>query len=506
MPVEMDWDASPWRNLQAARQRWLTEFAFWCRDSVKRVKPNVTVSFNNANTLSNWSNGVSLQVRDAADYLFGDFYGGPTQHAFACKLYHSLRPDRPDEYATFVSESYNEHVSAKSEDQLRIDIGMALIHHGAMMQIDGFITDGTLNPKVYERLARLNADRPVYEEYLGGRLTADVAIYVDRESFYHPSRRGDSGPHHKAIFAVAEAMQEAHIPFAIVTSENIEEVSRYRAVIASAVQEMTAEQSEVLRDFVKQGGVLYASGTTSLDRFASPGPRYLLENVFGVRYVGRFPYNVNYLDPSDDVLLTVLDPQEYLTLNTPVCRVETMTGAQCLATIRPTYVDPDAGRMIGQTFATIHSNPPAAKTTNSPALVINKFGKGACVWSATAFETCPHCSSRRLLAHLIRRVLPGPYSFEAKAPVRTEITLFNQPDKNRQVVGLLHQVPMPCPVGAALRVHLSHKWSAPARVLLLPSKQELSFVVRDGCVEFSVPEFEVMGMVVIEYSIGHGNC
>ena len=35
---------------------------------------------------------------------------------------------------------------------------MALIHHGAMMQIDAYNVDGTLNPKVYKRLSRLNAD------------------------------------------------------------------------------------------------------------------------------------------------------------------------------------------------------------------------------------------------------------------------------------------------------------------------------------------------------------
>jgi hypothetical protein len=44
MPVVVDWDAPAWRSLQAVRQRWLTEFAFWCRDSVKRVKPVVTVT------------------------------------------------------------------------------------------------------------------------------------------------------------------------------------------------------------------------------------------------------------------------------------------------------------------------------------------------------------------------------------------------------------------------------------------------------------------------------
>ncbi|MEI6536781.1 MAG: hypothetical protein WCN98_15650, partial [Verrucomicrobiaceae bacterium] len=162
-------------------------------------------------------------------------------------------------------------------------------------------------------------------------------------------------------------------------------------------------------------------------------------------------------------------------------------------------VDPAAGRMIGQTFASIHSNPPAAETTDAPALVINPFGKGTCVWSAAAFETCNHWASRALLTHLIRRVLPGPYVFEAEAPGCTEVTLFSQPDKGRLVAGLLHQVPMPCPAGAVLRIRLPDASHRPERVLLLPSEEELDFTITEGCVEFMLPPFQSLTMAAVDF-------
>ena len=139
------------------------------------------------------------------------------------------------------------------------------------------------------------------------------------------------------------------------------------------------------------------------------------------------------------------------------------------------------------------------ETTDSPALVINRFGKGSCVWSAAAFEAGDHWSSRALLTHLVRRVLPGPYCFEAEAPSCTEVTLFSQPDSNRLVAGLLHCETMPCAVGASLRIRLPKAAQSPKRVLLLPSEEELDFTIVDGCAAFTVPPFPVMTMAVVEY-------
>ena len=85
---------------------------------------------------------------------------------------------------------------------------------------------------------------------------------------------------------LARILREAHIPFGVVTNVNLDQLKNYRAVLLPNVLEMTAEQAAQFRQFVEAGGVLYASGPSSLDRFDKNGPRFLLEDVFGVRYTG----------------------------------------------------------------------------------------------------------------------------------------------------------------------------------------------------------------------------
>ena len=143
---------------------------------------------------------------------------------------------------------------------------------------------------------RLNAERAPYEPYYGGDLLADVAIYFDKESVYNPDgteysrwpgcARLEDCPHRDAVVGWTRILREAHIPFGVVTNINLDQLKNYRAVLLPNVLEMTAEQAAQFRHFVEAGGVLYASGPSSLDRFDKNGPRFLLEDVFGVRYTG----------------------------------------------------------------------------------------------------------------------------------------------------------------------------------------------------------------------------
>src|SRR5262249_53914154 len=155
---------------------------------------------------------------------------------------------------------------------------------------------------------------------------ADVAIYVDKESLYNPNEQGvevtalkavDACPHRDAVVGAARLLQQAHIPFGVVTNANLDQLRRYRAVLLPFVLEMTAEQAEIFRQFVAGGGVLYASGPSSLDRFASSGPRYLLEEALGVRYVGTLGTRITYLTPADAALLQTIWPQDHVSFQGP---------------------------------------------------------------------------------------------------------------------------------------------------------------------------------------------
>ena len=506
-PRIVDWDEPVWRTFQQARQRWLLEFAHTVTSAVKQTRP-ITVNHQYSTVFHNWTLGTPLELAGACDYVGGDFYGGPIQHSLACKLYHGITPHQPFEFHTSRTRTFTDHVTVKPMEELRTEAFVATLHSAALMLVDYINADGTLNSQVYEFLGRLSGQRAAYEPFLGGELLADVGVYYDKESMYNPAEKGvpvtslqaaDRCPHRDAVVGAARILQEAHIPFGLITNANLEQLARYRAVVVPAVLEMTAAQAGRFRRFVEQGGVLYASGSTSLDRFASAGPRYLLEDVLGVRYRCVEGTRITYLTPQDPGLRQAIWPQDHLSFPGPMVKAEVLTGARKLATVTLPFVEPETGRVIGSRFAAIHSNPPALTPGADPAVVLHRYGGGSSVWLAAPVEATQEAVNANLFLHLLRLVLPGPYWIEADAHPAVEVVLFNQPQRRGLLAGLLNlQTKYPAvPVPATVRVKLPEGQSA-KRVLLLPDRKPVDFERRGARIQFRLEGVDSLTMLFIE--------
>ncbi len=272
----------------------MLEFAHEITDAIKQTRP-ITVTHQYSSILHHWRFGAPLELRDAMDYVCGDFYGGPAQHSLVCKTFHGLTRQRPIEFMTSRTRDLRDHSTTKPFEEVRMESLVAPLHSAAFMMIDAINVDGTLNHGLYKFLSELNIERAPFEPFLGGDLLADVAIYFDKESVYNPNEQNkrvgqlrelESNPHLDAVVGMARILRESHIPFGVVTNANLDQLANYRAVLLPTVFEMTAAQAEQFRTFVRAGGALYSSGPSSLDRFNASGPRFLLEDVLGVRYLG----------------------------------------------------------------------------------------------------------------------------------------------------------------------------------------------------------------------------
>jgi hypothetical protein len=530
-PRIVDWDDPLWRKFQAARQRWMLEFAHDITDAVKQTRP-ITVTHQYSSILHHWRFGAPLELRDAMDYACGDFYGGAAQHSLVCKTFHGLTRTRPIEFMTSRTRDLRDHSTTKPFEEIRMESLVAPLHSAAFMMIDAINVDGTLNHGLYKFLTELNIERAPYEPFLGGDLLADVAIYFDKESVYNPNeqkkrvgqlRELESNPHLDAVVGMARVLRESHIPFGVVTNANLDQLSKYRAVLLPTVFEMTAAQAEQFRAFVQAGGVVYSSGPSSLDRFNPSGPRFLLEDVFGVRYLGKLGGPVEkaeggagkseagevtseawrsswtYLSPQDDALRKLLSPQTELSYAGPMVKVAALPGAQVLATVTLPFVPPAIGRPIGSHFGAIHSNPPNPTPGTDPGIVSNTFGKGRAVWVSAPIELSAEAVNTRLIAALVRNALPGPYHFEVETHPSVEMTLFHQPEQKRLLAGLLTmQDELPAfVVSAKVRVQAPGRVTA---VLGLPDRKPLKFTAVTPYVEFDLEPFNSLSMALIEYA------
>ena len=506
-PRRVDWDNPDWRAFQAARQSWLLEFARALTEAAHTARPGITVEHQFATIFGNWQRGQPLEIASQCDYVGGDFYGGPLEHSLVCKAYDGLTRGRPIEFMTSRTRRGNDHVTQKPLEEMLTEAHVATLHSAALLLIDYINIDGSVNPEVYSLLGKVAAETSRYEPYLGGDLLADVAVYFDKESLYNPAESGvdvahlrapDQCPHRDAMVGAARLLQESHIPYGVVTNANLERLERYRAVILPNVLELTEAQAERLRAFVRRGGTLVATGSSSLDRRAR---KFLLEDVLGVRYVGRIGTRLTYLTPRDSGLAQAVWPQDHVAYPGEMIQAAATEGAELLATVTLPFAPPEQGRVIGSRFGAYWSNPPALTPGSDPAVVLHRFDAGRALWLAAPLETIPEAVNRKLLAHLLRRVLPAQPWFELEAHPSVEMTLFHQPELGRLRAGLLNlQRSWPqVPVGARVRVRIPEGRRARA-VRRLPDQTKVSFRAAAPYVEFTVEPFDALALFLVEYA------
>jgi hypothetical protein len=505
----------------------MLEFCKAVTETIKQTRP-ISIYQQFSTVMHPWQFAVSLEQNDASDFCGGDFYGGAAQFSLVCKTYWGLTRTRPFEFMTSRTRTINDFETTKPLESILVESLVPTVHSSACLLIDAIKPDGTLNHRAYEYLGQVNAQHDPYEPFLGGELLADVAIYYDKTSMYDPEESGKpvtqvappfafagpkrpslevaallkmkNPPHLDAVVGSARILREAHIPFGVVTNITLDQLSRFRAVILPSVLEMTTEQADRFRQFVQEGGVLYASGPSSLSAPGEGEPRFLLEDVLGVRYMGTLGSTMTYLTPADGEVNKLIWPQENVTFPGQMVQGKEQGGAQILATATLPMVDPNVGYAIGTHFAQIWSNPPATTPGRDPGIVINSFGKGKAIWVAAPIESRVESVYANLVVHLLQRVLPRPYHFEMEANRAVEMTLFHQADKHRLLVGLLNmQAEIPTiPVGGTVRVHVPAGGTL-KRVLSLPEQKEIPFQKAGSYIQFDVAPFKILKMALVEY-------
>jgi hypothetical protein len=182
-------------------------------------------------------------------------------------------------------------------------------------------------------------------------------------------------------------------------------------------------------------------------------------------------------------------------------KATTLSGAEVLATITLPFAPPAQGKPIGSRFGAIHSNPPALTPGTDPGIVWNTYGKGKTLWVAAPIESSPEAVNARLVAALLKRVLPGPYEFEVDTHPSVEMTLFHQKEKKRLLAGLLTmQQQLPAfPVAATVRVQVPSGKKVTA-VVHIPERKPLKFKTAGAYVQFDLEPFTALSMALIEYA------
>lgn len=302
------------------------------------------------------------------------------------------------------------------------------------------------------------------EEYLvGTRAETPVALL-------YPGRTGDllygtghpdtaRGGRHTRFYQNQEALWEA-LTKSQVQADTIwlettdrEKLGRYRIALLSDGRCLTEAEIAMVREWVREGGALVATGATSLrDQWGRPRKDYALADVFGAKWVRRQG------GPPDDDLWQYVERD--LKPGSGITKLKPIAPDPSLGSLSPQQaieydvscgydvVKPTSGRVL------------AKWESGEPAIVTNRFGKGTCTLITALYPGLSHTTkgwavhalykefwpgARELIAESVRGAAAGarftlPFTVK-DCPEYVEIAIRSQPDKNRWMLHLLNYDP-----------------------------------------------------------------
>lgn len=482
----LNWNDPLWLEFQKLREQWMGDFARIVTEETKRLIPGVTVEHNYANAVAS---GDSLccsteLVNDQCDYTGGDLYGDLYNHSFTAKYYYGVTKNPPFEYMICrCDRSLSVHTISKSEEHLAVEVLLTAAHHGASFIIDAIDPVGTLDSRVYDRVGKVFERQMPYEPYFRGDMVRDVGVYYSTSGRFNS--RWLPFNNKTCSIALTRTLIEENVPVGIVANPLTGDMRQYKMVFAPQIAGISDKNRADLLNYVKNGGVLYLSGTED---------PVLLKLLFGAEFKGYTEESAVYLAPTPE-------GQPYFgefnplypfptEISLPILSVDDVT---VLATMMLPYTKPTEHR-----FASIHSNPPGIPT-DIPALIVKSLGRGTVIWSAAPIENDSRRSHKKLILALLNTFVDRTMlTVCSNAPRQVELVTFRDGDTT-----LVSAVDLLC-TDELLTVNpftVEIRCGEPSRVTRLGGRDredtDIPFRYEDGYVKFTVSDLVMFEMYKI---------
>jgi hypothetical protein len=254
---------------------------------------------------------------------------------------------------------------------------------------------------------------------------ANIGIYYSRPTRLSYREKLEEGDRFgNDIRGVETVLMENHIPHDFILDDQVsrEKLAQYNLVILPNVRCMTEGEMKLLKNYVRNGGALLATYTSSLyDEKGKQRADYGLSELFGVRYDGKkentrrdnYQYIVNKKHPlveADSGQTELLFNAGFTALTRP------LNSAQVVCTWVPTIQNQPPDKSWVEKFSTEY-----------PTVVENKYGKGNVIYFANQPDLLSyeigHPDPRNLLLRGIRYLAGNTIPIESTAPSSVHIGL-----------------------------------------------------------------------------------
>jgi hypothetical protein len=519
VPRRVDWSDQAWIAFVKRRQEWLVEFVDAMAEPVRARLPAAALLHQSQAYTQDWFLGASEAAAGRTDWLAADLYRSREELSFVFKLFNSLTASRPfEQISCWAYPDVFEHTTVRTESELEEVAYLPIVNDGAITFIEVIDPIGTHSVERYPVVRRVLDRIEPLEPFLGGELQQDVGIYVSFDASFdleldgidvaelgyafEPDRPLPArGSHRLAAASAAATLMQRHIPFGVVTRNDLGRLERWQVLVLPNVALLDDEEVAAVRRYVENGGHLYASGATSL--LGPSGTRYAfgLTDVFGVRWEGTSREIVTFSEPTEagNLFFGDFDHRRPLAVHGRHEHVDLAADdATALATLTLPYTDPTESA-----YALIITDPPGIRTAR-PSIVTRAHGRGRVIYAAAPIEAEPHATQRDVFASLIFDLVREPPAFSADAPACVELTLFDRPDLCCLVLYALNvQADSPPIPVRGMKVRLPHRDRKFVSARLVAGEDHVPIERSEDDVTLALPDCDRLLAVRLDY-VRHG--
>ena len=473
-----------WDNYIALKEVWTAEYAKEYTDYAKRIRPDIAIYYNYACVMLPADEFISSEVlNDFQDFASGDLYRGFLTQSFTCKYFDAVTPNKPFEYMTGRCDpGLACHTVTKSGDKLKLAAMLTIAHKGANFFIDAIDPKGTMDKRFYNKLGEIYRETEKYEPYMGsGDLIADIGLYycIEGRGMNVKSEFGT----YNATLAASKNLIRKKIPFGVFSQRTINQISKYKALIMANPRFTNDNTITELKDYVKNGGILYFSGSDD---------EKLLREFLSTELLDTTYNSYTYLAPKPECeeLLGGFNAEYPLACQSKLPIVKDIKDAEVLATITLPYINKDDP----YAFASIHSNPPGTPTDYA-GVVIKNYGKGKVIWSAFGLEAKNIKCYREILINLLKYAGYSEPTITTNASPNVELIAFKETDGI-----ILSAVYITDDEDTEIQspFEIKVKCSGVKKVKLLPTGEEIPFEQKGDYIAFKTKELHIFDMYKLE--------
>ena len=289
-PFSPDWDDPAWLEFVGWRYRLIRDFLTAYREEIKAAAPAVklivesSTGFAAHTTQTGADPAVLAEVSDLVAHEWGPVRRPAQYYTWLWLVAKLLAWQHVDLAAGKPSWllSYVEAGHPWTQELARLHAAAVILTGFSYYTSGNETMSGVPDPGFRRELFRwLGEHRELlYSPQL--EPWAEVAVVFSRSTLDFRGRGSwEEGDYSDGFLGMLMLLLESHIPFRVITEGELDRLGGYEAVIVPGWEAMSGEAAEALREYVAAGGVLVATGETSLyDQWGRRRDDFALADLF----------------------------------------------------------------------------------------------------------------------------------------------------------------------------------------------------------------------------------